>query len=290
MELDRHCSTLLPRSPPRSRARRRGRDVVHAKERSPAVEGRHRRADRCRVAPDAARRDRRARARACSCARRRRAPVGPMRADPIEPAEQREVLRRRSCRSRFPGSRHTRSSGMPAATATASRSSRKAQTSPTTSSYRGATCIVRGSPCMCMRQTYAPASAITPARAGSPRSAVTSLTSRAPSASARRATSAFDVSIETGAADEPLEHRHDAPQLLVERHRVRAGSGRLTADVDERRTLVEQPARRRDRDRRVDVVPAVREAVGRDVDDSHHGGARPTLGERRSGHRDVEGR
>src|SRR5262245_13416280 len=51
---------------------------------------------------------------------------------------------------------------------------------------------------MCMRQRYASASATTPASSGSPRSEVTSFTSSAPIASARRATAAFDVSMETG--------------------------------------------------------------------------------------------
>ena len=100
---------------------------------------------------------------------------------------------------------------------------------------------------MCIRQTYAPASAITPASAGSPRSAVTSFTSAAPSSSARRATSAFDVSIETGSAREPLEHGQDPPQLLVERDRVGARPGRLAADVDERCALGEQRCGRRHR-------------------------------------------
>ena len=68
------------------------------------------------------------------------------------------------------------------------------------SSYRGSSCIVRGSPCMCMRQRYAPASATTPASSGSPRRAVTSLTRIAPRSSAARATSAFDVSIESGSS------------------------------------------------------------------------------------------
>src|SRR5262245_50632317 len=49
---------------------------------------------------------------------------------------------------------------------------------------------------MCMRHRYAPDEATTSARPGSPRSAVTSLTSSAPSSIARRATSAFAVSID----------------------------------------------------------------------------------------------
>src|SRR5918994_3985752 len=56
---------------------------------------------------------------------------------------------------------------------------------------------------MCMRHTYASASAIASTMAGSPRSAVTSLTSSAPSSSARRATIAFEVSIETGRPTSP---------------------------------------------------------------------------------------
>src|SRR4249919_2159834 len=51
---------------------------------------------------------------------------------------------------------------------------------------------------MCIRQRKAPESATTPASPGSPRRAVTSLTSSAPRARARRATSDFEVSIETG--------------------------------------------------------------------------------------------
>jgi hypothetical protein len=72
---------------------------------------------------------------------------------------------------------------------------------------------------------------------------VTSLTSSAPSSSARRATSAFAVSIETALARDRLEHGHDAPQLLVERHPVRARPRRLAADVDDRGPLVDHAAR-----------------------------------------------
>ena len=239
-------SSLLRSSLDRGRDRERvdmGRDVVHAKQRSPPIERRHRRADRCRVAPDAAvgiAEHARERALARDADENRR-PDG---ADSIEPAEQREVLRDglAEADSRDRGTLDPR--GCRQRRRPQSRSSRNAQTSPTTSSYRGATCIVRGCPCMCMRQTYAPASEMTPARAGSPRSAVTSLTSRAPSASARRATSALDVSIETGRPTSPSRTGIDAPQLLVERDGVRSGTGRLSPDVHERRTLVEQPPRR----------------------------------------------
>ena len=41
-------------------------------------------------------------------------------------------------------------------------------------------------------------------------------------------------------ADEPLEHRHDAAQLLVERHAARAGPRRLAAHVHQRGALGQQ--------------------------------------------------
>ncbi len=117
---------------------------------------------------------------------------------------------------------------------------------------------------------------------------MTSLTRATPSSSARRATSAFEVSIETGRPESASSTGHDAPQLLVDRDARRPRAGRLAADVDERRALVEDPLRGRHRGRRVEVVAAVREAVGRDVDDTHHGGTRPTLGERGTSHKTME--
>ena len=184
----------------------------------------------------------------------------------------------------IPGSRQIRSSAMPGGDRerrAAPRGTRRPRRRRRRSAGRPASSAARRS--MCIRQRYAPASATTPASSGSPRSAVTSLTSSAPSASARRATSAFDVSIETGRAGEPLEHGHDAPQLLVERHALRAGPGRLAADVDDRRALRRAIAPRgcdRVLGRAVDA--AVRERVRRDVDDAHHGRARESAARSRS--------
>ncbi len=59
--------------------------------------------------------------------------------------------------------------------------------------------MVRGSPSMCMRQIGQPRSATRPAIAGSPRRAVTSLTSVAPASRAARATAALVVSIDSSA-------------------------------------------------------------------------------------------
>ena len=67
-----------------------------------------------------------------------------------------------------------------------------------------------------------------------------------------------------------LEDRHDAPQLLVERHALGAGPRRLAPDVHDRGAFVQHPSRGRDSILRLEVDSAVRERVGRDVDDAHH--------------------
>ena len=55
-----------------------------------------------------------------------------------------------------PGSIAMRSRAMPASSQARARATRKARTSATTSPYEGAACIVRGSPCMCIRHTPVP--------------------------------------------------------------------------------------------------------------------------------------
>ena len=114
-----------------------------------------------------------------------------------------------------------------------------------------------------MRQRYPPDSATTSASSGSPRSAVTSFTITAPSSSARRATSAFEVSTETGQlAGDRLEHGHDPAQLLVRAHALRPGPGRLAAHVDERGPFCGQPSRLAHGSIRIEELAAVREASG----------------------------
>ena len=85
-----------------------------------------------------------------------------------------------------------------------------------------------------------------------------------------------------GDSVQPFEDWHDAPQLLVELDRLRAGSGRLTADVHDRRPLGDEPpgvlgclVGRRE--------PApVREAVRRHVHDAQHRRPGPALVDRRT--------
>ena len=169
-----------------------------------------------------------------------------------------------------PGSRQMRSSEMPASTANRSRSSRNAATSDTTSSYRGPTCIVRGSPSMCIRHR-APDSATTPASSGSPRKAVTSFTSSAPRASPAGHLRLRGVDRDGHVALQRLEHRNHALQLVVERDRRRTGPRRLASDVDDRRPFVEHPPSGSDSVVGRQVGAAVRERVRGDVDDPHHG-------------------
>ena len=115
-------------------------------------------------------------------------------------------------------------------------------------------CIVCGVPCMCIRHTGTPASRTTSAISGSWRSADTSFTKLAPASIARRATSAFIVSIETGTlvrAHQPLDHRDDARQLPLHRHRLGARPRRLAADVDQVGAGIGQEQAMRDRGLRV---------------------------------------
>ena len=290
MELDRHADAPpLHRGGGRERldmgARRRGRERATRRDRTPRPRPRPT-PRRCRPSPTG----RRARAPACSCARARRAPGGPIR----------QIRSRPRISSRFwsgvlpkpiPGSRQTCSSGIPAATATASRSSRKAGdlgddvVVARRDLHRARLSLhVHEANVRARRRRSTPAS-VRDRR----RRAVTSLTSDAPSCEGLPRDLRLRGVDRDRHAGEQLEHRHDAAQLLVERDGLGSRPRRLAADVDERGAFGEQPPRasppRRAGSR---LSPAVREAVGRDVHDAHHRGARPTLRERRTSHQTME--
>ena len=114
---------------------------------------------------------------------------------------------------------------------------------------------------MCIRQTYAPASAIDARELGiaAQRGDVVD-EQRAELERPARHLGLRGVDRDRKPC-EPLEDRHDPPQLLVERDRVRARAGRLAADIDERRPSLEQPLRGRDSSRRIEVLASVGEAV-----------------------------
>ena len=66
-----------------------------------------------------------------------------------------------------------------------------------------------------------------------------------------------------------LDHGDHTGQLLVDRHRGSARSGRLAPHVDEGRSLVHKAARLGHRGVEIDIAAAVAERVGRDVQDAH---------------------
>jgi len=67
--------------------------------------------------------------------------------------------------------------------------------------------------------------------------------------------------------------RDDPAKLLLVRNRIRAGAGRLAADVDDVGALVEEEFRVAGGGLGVEEVAAVGEGVGGDVQDAEKGGA-----------------
>ena len=137
---------------------------------------------------------------------------------------------------------------------------------------------------MCIRQTSTPDSATMPASSGSRRSAVTSFTIDAPGASARRATSAREVSTETGkpaSASSTGSTRRSSSSSLTGSAPGRVDSPPTStseAPCGEHLRPVSAAASGEAYD------PAVGEAVGRDVDDPHHRRPGPTFRLRLSSH------
>ena len=74
-----------------------------------------------------------------------------------------------------------------------------------------------------------------------------------------------------------LEHGQHALQFLVRVDALGAGTRRLAADVDDRRAALEHLRRRGHRVIRAEMDAPIRERVGRDVDDAHHGRTREPL-------------
>ena len=160
-----------------------------------------------------------------------------------------------------------RSSGTPAAFAMARERSRERRMSATMSSEASAASR------LCMRMAAAPVSAATSAMAGSRWKPQTSLTIEAPAARARRATSAFQVSMEIG-AEAPASAR-PARTGCTRAHSSSAEMttwpGRLefAADIDDIRPLQGHAQGRRHGRARLVMDAAVRERIGGDVDDAH---------------------
>ena len=195
----------------------------------------------------------------------------PERDELVEPAQQLEVVLDRLAEA-DPGieadallrgsPQRPRTRAAPRETPSPPRRRRRSEDRPASSAARRA--------CASGKRRH-PTSATTPARSGSPRSAVTSLTSSAPSSRARRATSAFEVSIETGTSpaspsstgttrrsssstetpcdpgrvDSPPTSTIAAPSSTIRRAEAAAASGSR-------------------------CTPPSENESGRDVDDAHH--------------------
>ena len=109
--------------------------------------------------------------------------------------------------------------------------------------------MVRGSPCMCMRQMPAPLAAAAASAPGSA-SARTSLMMSAPAATAARITSGLLVSTEMntgGLAAQRFDDRDDALEFFVERGRRGAGTRGFAAHVDDGGALADHAPRLRQR-------------------------------------------
>ncbi len=66
-----------------------------------------------------------------------------------------------------------------------------------------------------------------------------------------------------------LDYGEDAAEFFGRGHRFRAGPRAFAADVQDVRSLFDQPQSMVDRGLRVEESAAVGETVGRDVDDAH---------------------
>ena len=71
---------------------------------------------------------------------------------------------------------------------------------------------------------------------------------------------------------EPLDNWKHPPQLLLHGHRRRPGTGGLAPYVEDRGPLLGQRCAVLDRGFGLEEQPAIRERVGRDVDDAHDDG------------------
>ncbi len=65
------------------------------------------------------------------------------------------------------------------------------------------------------------------------------------------------------------DYRQHAAKLLVREHRLTVRPGAFAADIENVGSLVRQPQPLRDSRLRIEKLPGIREAVGRDVDDPH---------------------
>ena len=116
-----------------------------------------------------------------------------------------------------------------------------------------------------------PGSRETEAIAGSKVRPDTSLTITAPASSARRATSAFLVSIANGTVRgwQCVDHRKDPPQFLIDGNGTRSRPGRFPTDIEQVGPHGNKLSSMLDSKAMVKILAAIGEAVRRDIHDSH---------------------
>ena len=139
-----------------------------------------------------------------------------------------------SCQSQNPDPAGSARVQCPAARTGLARAAENSVTSVTTSRYPGCCCMDSGVPCICIRHTGTPSRAASSTAPGAC-SALTSLISPAPAATAACMTSGLRVSIDTGTAStrsQGLDHRDHPSQLFIDGNRCRTGAGGLTTDID----------------------------------------------------------
>ena len=146
---------------------------------------------------------------------------------------------------------------------------------PRRSTY-GSSCMVFGSPFICISTMPAPVSA-TAANIEGSSPAEMSFTMAAPASSAARATWDLRVSTDTGTSgmflDDASDNGHDALHLLVGGDDIRARPRRLTPDVEQIGAVDDHLRGVLHGVVHAGVGAAVGEGIGRDVDDPHDQGA-----------------
>ena len=173
-----------------------------------------------------------------------------------------------------PGSSAMASRDTPAAMQACRSVSRKPHTSATTSWYCGCCCMVRGSPCMCIKHTPTPACAAQ-ARAPGARKAYTSLTMQAPAAAAAAITPGLLVSMEMATSRvRAMRSMTGSTRCDLHRfiHRRGAGPGRFSAHIDDGGAFIDHGGGALESGVRAGVAAAVGERVRGHVENAHDHG------------------
>ena len=134
--------------------------------------------------------------------------------------------------------------------------------------------MVRGSPCMCMRQMPAPLAAAASSAPGSSQRAniVDDVGARGDRGAHHFGFAGVHRDEHRGLAPQGFDHRDDTFQFFVETGGARTGARGFAAHVDDARAFGDHAARLRQRRGTVREPAAIGEGIGCDVQDTHHHG------------------